>query len=161
MNDRKTLALFLENVLTVEDLHLLESEIATTLELVYATTSPVLGSKIDGHVSPNFHQIVLGLEANNTLPSENREQEAFFVGLKKFLEQISRVTLNLAFEPKREFVQRVAGWFLTNLSQKVILDIKVKREVIAGAIIEYNGKYRDYSKSRELVEVIGKYYENV
>lgn len=160
-DQEKHFAVFLENLLTIEDIRLLEDDIEAALALIYSTTSQVLSQKVSSKVSAGFQKIIAGLETNNILPSKNQEQEAFFLALRKYLKQIPIITLNLAFEPKREFIERLASWFSTNLSRKIVLNIEVRREIIAGVIIEYNGKYGDYSKSRQLDEVVREYYENV
>ena len=36
---------------------------------------------------------------------------------------------------------------------KVAIDVNVKEEIIAGLVIEYRGKYRDYSKASLLAGI--------
>ncbi len=60
------------------------------------------------------------------------------------------VSLALAFEPTEEFAERLHEWLIQNVGEGVVLDFEVKPEIIAGAIISYNGRYLDFSLSNFL-----------
>lgn len=55
------------------------------------------------------------------------------------------VKMTLAFEPDRDFIKNIAGFFSDNLEQKVVLDLVVDPLIIGGAKIICNDHYKDYS----------------
>ncbi len=72
--------------------------------------------------------------------------------LKEFLDKLQTtvtalplVSLTLAFEPQEQTLKLIADWFLLNIGKSVLFDIKVDKNLIAGAALFYNGKYLDFS----------------
>jgi len=61
---------------------------------------------------------------------------------------------------------RIKKWFKEENHQEVILDITVNPKIVGGAIIEYQGYFRDFSLVKEMdkltphqILVGGKHYE--
>lgn len=80
--------------------------------------------------------------------------------LKLFLEKIRDrisampvISLTLAFEPTEQTTQVLSDWFLLNKKQ-VLLDIKVDPSIIGGAIIAFQGKYKDFSIKPQFEQII-------
>ena len=65
--------------------------------------------------------------------------------IRKALAACETVILHIAFKPKLSILARIVEAIETALGQKVLLDIHVNPSLIAGAVIEYKGLYRDYS----------------
>ncbi len=71
----------------------------------------------------------------------------------KALRNMNVVMIRIAYEPKTEEINNIVKRFNTYLDHGVVIDTKVDEEIIAGAIIEFNGKSYDYSV-RDLVNKI-------
>jgi hypothetical protein len=68
--------------------------------------------------------------------------------ISKIQEEISSlpvVSLTIAFEPEDETLKSLFDWFPLNINKRVLLDIKVDRNIIAGAYVGCNGKCLDFS----------------
>lgn len=60
------------------------------------------------------------------------------------------VHLTLAFPPKASLVTTLSQWFTVHMQQHVILNITVDRSLLAGAIVSFNGKQKNYSLKQQL-----------
>lgn len=65
----------------------------------------------------------------------------------KELENLRILNMTVAVEPTRSNILAYGAWVKKNLGEDVILDIEVNGNLVAGAQIVWNGKYKDYSKS--------------
>lgn len=73
--------------------------------------------------------------------------------LEEKLRSLPEAKLEIAFLPSNDFLNRASQWFEKELGQKTILDITVNPKVVAGAIIEYRGNWRDFSLARRIDEL--------
>lgn len=79
----------------------------------------------------------------------------FLYALQQTLKSVPVVQIDLAIQPKIKLISLIHEWFFRNYNKMVILDIKVKPHVIAGAVISYNGKYYDNSLGKASEEMLG------
>ena len=70
--------------------------------------------------------------------------------LEKKLQSLPEIKLEIAFSPDDNFINKIGQWIEKELGQKIILDITVNPKVVAGAIIEYQGNWRDFSSAKEI-----------
>jgi len=63
--------------------------------------------------------------------------------------------LEVAIEPSDAFVDRIAGWVLSNLGSDIVLDIARDRTVVGGARIVFLGKYRENT----LIDMVKNVFE--
>ncbi|HEV2339959.1 MAG TPA: F0F1 ATP synthase subunit delta [Patescibacteria group bacterium] len=66
----------------------------------------------------------------------------------KAMPQVAHITL--AFHPTEKQLASIRDWFTEEIHQPVQLDITIDTNLIAGAIIEYNGKHKDYTIAKKL-----------
>jgi hypothetical protein len=60
------------------------------------------------------------------------------------------IGLTLAIRPTERLITRLHDWFVHHLGQTVVIDVAYEPSLLAGAVIEWEGQYRDYSLSRKL-----------
>ena len=72
--------------------------------------------------------------------------------LRAELSQLETLSLTIAFTPSQNFIDSLYSWIVENLGSKVIIDFKNSQKVIGGALISYQGKYKDYSVDKKLGE---------
>ncbi len=138
-----------ENVLTKEDLISLLEEIDFVENLIFKEKEKKLSEKIERKVSFDLENFVKELEKKEKL--ENlKEVEKIFENLKKYLLSLPQIKLKIAFEPKRDFQEKIAKIF----DKKLILDFEVDPEIIGGVIVEYEGKIFDFSLKRNLERIL-------
>lgn len=96
------------------------------------------------------------LEKNNIDTNNPMIVKNFIVELKKELDNLPLLILQVAFEPAAQTLKKISDWFIRSLNKKYLLDIQIRREIIGGAIIIVNGKIKDYS----LIKKIQELYKN-
>ncbi|MBI2414269.1 hypothetical protein HYV31_00285 [candidate division WWE3 bacterium] len=67
-----------------------------------------------------------------------------------YLNSISVLDLTLAFNPTPKFLQEVLFWLNKNVSNNIVLKVNYQEDIVAGALITYNGKYGDFSTRNKL-----------
>lgn len=65
------------------------------------------------------------------------------------------INMRVGFNYDLDFVRRLAGWIKDNVGEDVVADIVASQGLIGGAVISFDGKYRDYSV-RSAVDKIWK-----
>lgn len=147
---------FVEDTPTFEQLNTRVEDIEETKRWIYKSGTKPLNEKIKSSVSENFRSILSQLEVTGELPTARKELTAFFKSAIEYAEKIPVVKLTLAFFPTDEFLKKITNWLEAELGKKSVVDISVDEKIIAGAMIEYDGEYRDYSFATKLDEVIKK-----
>jgi len=154
MNQETSLISFLDDIITYGDLAARIDEVSELNRLLYLNDGKSFTARIADKISPGLFKIISSLEQAKQLPTTTSELEDFFLSLRSYLGKVPHVTLTLAFDPPESLVRLIADWFGKNLAAKTVLEIRVREEIIAGMIIEYNGKYKDYSKMGQLGEAL-------
>src|SRR5437868_6106563 len=87
-----------------------------------------------------------------TFLRDNKVDTESPAALKEFLNKIKNtitalptLSLTLAFEPREQTLQALAEWFILQTKTQVLFDITVDPKLIAGAAINFKGKYLDFS----------------
>ncbi|TSC75984.1 MAG: hypothetical protein G01um101430_154 [Parcubacteria group bacterium Gr01-1014_30] len=70
--------------------------------------------------------------------------------LEKKLKSLPEIKLEIAFSPKDNFLNKISEWLEKESGQKVILNLTINPKIVAGAIIEYQGNWRDFSLAGEI-----------
>ncbi len=140
--------LFVKDVFVSDDLKDLIRQIGGILDIIYVEDNKTLMEKLTGKLPSHILDIVAGLFAKKILSGNPKDAHQYFVSLNSYLAKIPTVRLTIAFDPTADFLQALNLWFEKNLGKKVVCDITVREELIAGALVEYNGKYKDYSKAK-------------
>jgi F0F1-type ATP synthase delta subunit len=98
-----------------------------------------------------------------SLLRENKISVDSASALKEFLGKIQTkistlpiITLTVAFEPKEPTLAALSEWFLINMNKQVLFEITVDPDIIAGAAINFNGKFQDYSIKLKFEEILKK-----
>jgi len=76
--------------------------------------------------------------------------------LEKKLWSLPEIRLEIAFSPDDDFLNRVSQWLEKELGKKIILDLTINPRVVAGAIIEYQGNWRDFSLAKKIDKLISE-----
>jgi hypothetical protein len=144
-----------EKVITVEDLVFFLDQLNILRRFLFSQTQTPLSERLKGKVYEKFRKEIEKLEKEKILPSSPQEQSSFFKELENFLLKIPKVKLEIAFEPREEFILKIEEWFREKVKKRMILDIIVNPKVIGGARIEFQGKWKDFSLEKEIEKLYG------
>jgi hypothetical protein len=152
MLEAKTVAKLNETILTTEE----ATDLLEALKSLKAATFRRGGlklSSLEGKVGGAVLALLKSLAAEALFPQETQRQTIFLTDLKNYLESRKSVRLTISFEPSRDFLKRLHGFLAGSVGPNYLLDIYVKPEIVAGVVIEFEGKYRDYSLAKVLEEL--------
>lgn len=137
---------------TKRDLIILLDEIAMLKLSVYKTDSSKFESVLREKVRKKTADILTNyMEKGNLTTAAARE--TFLNSLEVGLKKIPFVELTVALEPTGTTSEKIVSW-VRGSAPGSIVDLKIDRNIIAGAIISSNGKYFDGSISKKLEEYL-------
>ena len=85
------------------------------------------------------------MRANNVNPASLPTVKEFVSVLIQKITTMPVITLTVAFEPNKQVLKSVSEWFVVNTKKQMLFDIRIDRTIIAGAAINYEGKFSDFS----------------
>jgi len=111
--------------------------------------------KMDEILPQDKKQKIMEIVKRNKIDIKDTLQfQNFLKELQQRVENIPVIMLHFAFNPKEEILRSVLNWFLENLKKEVVLDIEVDQNLIGGAVVVYNGIYKDYSLRKKFEDKI-------
>lgn len=76
--------------------------------------------------------------------------QEFISSLRATIASLPVIEFEVAIEPSNSLVVMVTDWVERNIPQKTIVDFKVNKDLIGGAVISYNGRVKQYSIAHAL-----------
>ena len=150
---------FLEEVYTKDQLAGLIGEIELAKSYIYKKEQSIyLSKKIENRVSERFSKILAELERKELFPSPSKMQTGYLEDLKKYCLGLPVCKLVISFYPSFDFQKKLSRWFVDQMGKKVILELSVIEEIVAGAQIEFEGEYRDLSISDSIDQMLKNSY---
>jgi len=143
-----------KKIKTKEELIFYLEELSRAQQAVFKQGGVLLSEKLKGKISEELKNFFERMEKKGMLSKNPEQQYSFLEKIKKYLLSLSEVKLEIAFSPSNDFLKEISLWFKEELGQKVILDLTVNPKIVGGAIIEYQGNWRDYSLAREIDKLI-------
>ena len=141
-----------KKIITKEELIFFIEEINLLQSFIFEDVKIPLSERAKNKVKEEFRQYIKELENKKLLSVSPDLQLSFFEHLKSYLQKIPQLKLEIAFKPSKDFLLTLKRWFKKKNKQEVILDITINPKIVGGAIIEYQGQYRDFS----LLEKVNK-----
>lgn len=152
----KVLKDFAKKIKTKEELTFYLEEIAQVQQVVFKNKRVPLSKKVEGKVSGELKNFLEGLEKEEVISKNPEQQSSFLEKLKKYLQSFPEIKLEIAFLPSDEFLTRINQWLEEKLGQKVILNLITNPQIVGGAVIEYQGNWRNFSLVKELDKLISQ-----
>jgi len=150
----KPLEEFTEKINTKEELIFYLEGLSQAQQAAFREGRALLSEKLKGKISKELKNFFEKMEEKGMLSKNPEQQYSFLEKIKKYLLSLPEVKLEIAFSPSNDFLKNISLWFKEELGQKVILDLTVNPKIVGGAIIEYQGNWRDYSLAREIDKLI-------
>jgi hypothetical protein len=132
----------LAHIKTVQEADEIVGEIEMLLESLYEKDA-------DGFKSVLKHRIRYWVAdyLKRGLEKET-DAEAYLKSLEKQIKGLEELNLTLAYEPTEDALERFSSYVKQNIGSHVLLRISYDPNIIGGAIVIYEGEYRDFSFKR-------------
>lgn len=69
----------------------------------------------------------------------------YLKGLQEEADKLKKVKLTLGFEPTKESIDKFWQFIASALEKNIVLDIEYLPKLVGGAVVIYDGEYRDLS----------------
>lgn len=110
--------------------------------------------RLQGKFPEGVWRVLEELEKNSLIRLSQGGRAGYLQELQDYLAKLPKIKIEFAFDPSKEFTDKVSEFINRGSEEKIILDITVKPEILAGATIEFNGIFKDYSYKDKLSEVL-------
>ena len=99
---------------------------------------------------------ILNLLEKNNIAINSQKAYMFLGELRKYLLSLPEIKMKIAFQPDYDFLIRISQLLEKYIGRKIILNIIFDPGIVGGAIIEYQGRYRNFSLAKEIDKVISQ-----
>jgi F0F1-type ATP synthase delta subunit len=121
------------------------SRLATISEKIYKTHFNLEKTCMDEFGIKKKDAFIKLLRDNKVNVESSAELQAFFKKIQEKTATLPVLSLTVAFEPREQTLKELSEWFLLNINKQALFDITVDRNLIAGAVINFQGKSLDFS----------------
>ncbi len=147
----KTLA---DKIITTEELNFILQEINQIHNLVFKETNKLLSKKLDEIKNQKLKTALEKWEKDKIISNIPSQQAQFLEDLKKYLQQIPQIRMQVARPLPSGFLKKLALWFQKETGKKIILEVIFDPKVVGGVALEYQGKYYNLSLAKEIDKII-------
>lgn len=108
-------------------------------------------------ISTNSAKKITQVFLKNSLDINDKNTVAgFFEILKGLLKKFKVIKLVLAFDPTPKTIENIHDFVKETVGIGYILDIEVSQDVLAGAIVMFNGKYADFTLKKTIEDAFAE-----
>ena len=144
----------LEYIKTIDQLEDFSLEIDTVLSGLFKTGNKnideVLGKTVGESTADTLRKII---KKNKIDSLDYSSLDKLLNNLKEELKKIKVLKISLAIDPSKEQIEHIFNWVKENLGEGIILDIDKDESILGGAVISFNGQYKDFSLKRALEKI--------
>lgn len=112
------------------------------------TIAEVLGQRLP---SGKIGMIQAIADKYNVNQDNKSDMQELLQQINDAIDDLPLAHLIIAIDPNVQTVQAIHHWFYRTLKKPAVIDIDVDPSLIAGSVISFNGKLRDYSLKRVLM----------
>ena len=141
---------------TTQDAEEFLSQLDNLLAKLFKINPDSLDKSLEKIVSSKLAELLReSFKKNNINQNDHSAIESFLNSIKNQIQQLNILKLQLAFDPSDETINTVFNWVAENYGDGIILDIHRDESILGGAIIAFNGKYKDLSLRKRFENVFG------
>jgi len=146
---------------TTREVDDLSSEIDTLMSALFKSEKVSLQKTLTS-ISSNSGKKIMEIFSKNNLDMTDKEQVSDFLDtLADLIKKFKVIKLVLAFDPTRETIENIHSFICENIGIGYILDIEVLEGVCGGAVVIFNGKYKDFTLRKSLEETFKEKREQI
>jgi F0F1-type ATP synthase delta subunit len=146
---------------TTQEAEFLVSEIDALMSNFFESEEVSMRKALDSISEESKFKIMQIFTKNNLNPNDRDIVVKFFKTLKELIKRLKVVKLILAFEPTGKTIANIHNFVKETLGIGYILEIEVSKEVLAGAVVIFNGKYVDFSLKKRIEDTFGTKREEI
>lgn len=146
-------SLLLTELVTTHDVDTLAQGITRMQDLLFTTRGTNLEKIAQAFGEGEKHGISQLIEAAHLTEAEPVVLKHWFTELDLEIKTLPVLTMAVAIELPYKTLKQINNWLVQALNRKVILEVTVDKNILAGVAIYHKGSYRDYSLRRKLEDM--------
>ncbi len=140
----------IQKIPTRDSIYNLIGDLQNLEELSYGKDSMAFTEKYD-EINTIYDNMLLSGIVEEEKSSDNIVAYRLFIQeFIKYLQEINTVSVTLAFKPDDEFIQGLYHFLKMSFNFTFCLDMHYDKDIGAGLILEYQGKYLDLSLRKKV-----------
>jgi F0F1-type ATP synthase delta subunit len=133
-----------------------------SLMLSFFKSKKALIKKALDSINTELASKIMEIFTKNKLDINNRDTVAgFFKTLKELTKKLKVIKLILAFDPANKTIENIHNFVKETVGIGYVFDIEVSQEVLAGAIVMFNGKYGDFTLKKSIEDAFETKNESI
>jgi len=130
------------------------SQINNTLESLFKIKRGSFSQVLDKNMGAENAQILKKIAEEKKIDLSNHSSlEKLLFEIKQEISKVKVLKLYLAIDPTPQIIENTSSWVKENLGEDVVLDIERDETILGGAIISFDGQYKDFSLRKTLDEI--------
>ena len=135
---------------TTREIDDLSSEIDTLMGILFKSEKVSLEKTLTSISSNSANRIREIFLKNNRDMADKELIRDFLDTLADLIKKFKVIKLVLAFDPTRQTIENIHEFVSENIGIGYILDIEVSENILAGAVVMFDGKYNDFTLRKSL-----------
>jgi len=137
---------------TVEEVNELSMELDSLTSILFKSEKMTFEKALSSIKENTAKKITEIFEKFNLDMTDKELVRDFLDTLKNLIKKFKVIKLILAFEPTRKTIENIHEAVSENIGIGYILDIEISEGVCGGAVVMFNGKYKDFTLRKSLEE---------
>ncbi len=143
----------LNSLKTTREVSLFASDIETLTQNLFKSEKMSLVKAL-GSISIKNAEIIIQASLKKNVKTNDKDSISDFLEtLKDIINQLKVIKLVLAFFPTYKTIEKIHNFVRDTIGIGYILDIETNESILAGAVVMFNGKYKDFTLSKSLDDV--------
>jgi F0F1-type ATP synthase delta subunit len=98
----------------------------------------------------SFNALIKDFQDLNLKLNNQADLEKYLILIKARMQNFKFLKLTLAINASEELVETITYWITNNIGEMILIDLNFDKSIIAGGMIEFEGKYKDFSIKSKL-----------
>lgn len=162
--DKKDVLIYFDlitSLKTVQEVDDLALEIDTLTSALFKSEKVLLEKALTSISEETAKKITEIFEKFNLDMADKTLIRDFLDTLKGLIKKFKVIKLILAFDPTRKTIENIHEAVSESIGIGYILDVEIDESVLGGAVVIFNGKYKDFTLRKSLEEVFANKNEGI
>lgn len=162
---RKHTALYepiLLGIRSKSDLDQLQNTIGEILTSLFTIKKTKLDTILDKSLhKPLARAVKDAIKKEKITLTDHDKIKEFFQKLQEAVSRLPLVRLTFAFSPSPKILETTSDWAKNTFGHDAILDIEIDEKILGGAIVVYEGIYKDFSLKNRIQKVFNDHRKEI
>lgn len=162
MNNTFSYSDILASIITTDDAFYFSAEIDLVVNQLFSNASQNPQEILSSSYSHTFVALISKAFTSSGISwDDHKAAKDFLLGLKQAILGLKIMKLTIAFKPTQQFLAFISHRIETEVNQHIILDIGYDPTIMGGALIIFEGAYKNLTLPRLVGRVFEEYKDKI